>query len=85
MKTLRCLGPGAGGDGDDAEFPGVEPPALRGIQGRTEHVGVVRHLDQECSVHLPVVRVGELEVERLLGASSISGSTALVVSALASR
>ena len=36
--------------------PGVEPTALRRVQRRTEHVGVVRHLDQERTVDRRAVR-----------------------------
>ena len=51
------------GDGNDAQGSRVEAAALRRIQRGAEHVGVVRHLDQERAVYLGAVGLGELEVE----------------------
>ncbi len=53
-------------DCEDAEAAAVEAPALRQIERRSEHVGIVRHHHEKRAVDLTPVRRHELEVEGLL-------------------
>ena len=63
---LGCLPTRRRRDGDDAQLPRIQATALRRVQGRAQHVRIVRYLDEKRTVHFPAVGLGELEVERLL-------------------
>ncbi len=56
-------------DGNDAERARVETTPLRDVEGGTQHVGVVRHLDEEGAVDFPDTGLGELQIERRIGAT----------------
>src|ERR1700733_1447335 len=65
-KHLGRLAPGTCRDGNNPERSGVQPPALRCIEGRAHDVGIIGHLDHEGTVYLDTTWLGELEVEWFL-------------------